>query len=78
MEDRYMTLYETNEEFHDYIKRLTRSGKNDHEKKLEDIFAKKTVREIGEYYLRKNGGLEKTPGFPSGNEESFERECKSC
>ena len=78
MIDKYMALYEGNKEFHDYIERLTRSGKKDHGKKLDDILARKTVREIGEYYLRKSGGLEKTPGFPTGNEESFECECKSC
>ena len=78
MLDKYMALYEGNQEFHDYIERLTRPGKNDHGKKLEDILARKTVREIGEYYLRKSGGLEKTPVSPSGNEESFECECKSC
>lgn len=61
MEDKYMVLYETNKEFHDYIERLTRSGKKDHGKKLEDILARKTVREIGEYYLRKSGGLESSP-----------------
>lgn len=81
MEDKYMELYETNKEFHDYVDRLTRSGKNDHGKKLEDILARKTVREIGEYYAKI--GEDKsdqfgTPISPASPNEFCDYEDKSC
>lgn len=60
----YMELYKTNAEFHDYVERLTRSGKNDHGKDLNDILAMRTVQDIANYYMRKNGGLEPSPISP--------------
>lgn len=78
MIDKYMLLYEGNKEFHDYVERLMRPGKRDCECKLEDILQRKTVQDIGDYYLRKNGGLESSPVFPVFSEETCECEDKSC
>ena len=57
----YMELYKTNQEFHDYVERLIRSGKNNHGRDLKDIFEMRTVQDIADYYVRKNGGLEPPP-----------------
>lgn len=60
----YTQLYLENQEFHDYVNRLMRPGKNDAGGNLEDILKRATVREIGEYYLKKSGSPPDTPSFP--------------
>jgi len=53
MKDKYMLLYEENREFHDYIERLRRPGKKDAGVKLEEILARKTVKDVGDYFEKK-------------------------
>ena len=51
----YTQLYLENKEFHDYVNRLMRPGKNDAGSNLEDVLKRRTVRDIGDYYLKKSG-----------------------
>lgn len=78
MIDKYMLLYEGNKEFHDYVERLMRPGKRDCECKLSDILQKKTVQDIGDYYLRKSGGLEQSPFSPVSQDLNCDCDDKSC
>lgn len=57
----YKSIYDNNKEFREYVDRLMRAGKNDHGKDLNDILKRKTVQDIADYYVRKNGGLEPSP-----------------
>lgn len=75
--DRYMQLYETNKEFHDYVERLRRPGKNDAGIKLEEILARKTVKDVCDYFESKPES-EQNHGFPGVLKEKIECECKSC
>lgn len=78
MIDKYMLLYEGNKEFHDYVERLMRPGKKDCGSKLSDILQRKTVQDIGDYYLRKSGGFESSPFSPISSHDICECEDKSC
>lgn len=74
----YTQLYLENQEFHDYVNRLMRPGKNDAGGNLEDILKRATVREIGEYYLKKSGGHPDTPVSPIFPDDFCSCEDKSC
>ena len=74
----YTQLYLENREFHDYVNRLMRPGKNDAGGKLEEILKRATVREIGEYYLKKSGSPPDTPVFPVFPNDFCSCEDKSC
>lgn len=73
----YTQLYLENQEFHDYVNRLMRPGKNDAGGKLSEILARKTVKAVGDYYLSKPES-EQNHGFPGVLKEEIECECKSC
>lgn len=77
MKDKYMLLYESNKEFHDYIERLRRPGKKDAGVELEEILAKKTVKDVGDYFESKPAS-EQNHGFPGVLKEKIECDCKSC
>ena len=77
MIDKYMLLYEGNKEFHDYVERLRRKGKNDEGVKLEEILARKTVKDVGDYFASKPAS-EQNHGLPGVLKEEIECECKSC
>ena len=74
----YTQLYLENQEFHDYMNRLMRPGKNDAGVELEDILKRKTVRDIGDYYLNKNCGPPDTPVSPVFPNDFCSCEDKSC
>ncbi len=73
----YTQLYLENQEFHDYVNRLMRPGKNDAGVELEEILARKTVKDVGDYYVSKPES-EQNPGFPGVLKEEIECDCKSC
>lgn len=75
--DKYYKLYATNREFHDYVERLRRPGKNDAGCSLSEILARKTVKDVGDYFEEKPAS-EQNPGFPGVLKEEIECECKSC
>lgn len=77
MIDKYMLLYEGNKEFHDYVDRLMRPGKNDAGIKLEEILAKKTVKDVADYFVSKPE-TEQNPGFPGVPGRFCDCEDKSC
>jgi hypothetical protein len=77
MRDKYMMLYEENREFHDYVERLRRPGKKDAGVKLEELLARKTVKDVGDYFESKPVS-EQNPGFPGVRKEKIECDCKSC
>lgn len=74
----YTQLYLENQEFHDYVNRLMRPGKNDASVNLEVILQRATVREIGDYYLRKSGGIEQYPFSPVSPHDICDCDDKSC
>lgn len=74
----YTQLYLENQEFHDYVNRLMRPGKNDAGGNLEDILKRRTVQDIGEYYLKKNCGPPDTPVSPVFQNDFCSCEDKSC
>lgn len=76
--NKYMILYENNKEFHDYVERLMRPGKRDCDEKITTILKRKTVKDIGDYYLSKAGGLEQSPFSPVSPYDICECEDKSC
>ena len=73
----YTRLYLENQEFHDYVNRLMRPGKNDANGNLEEILKRKTVRDVGEYYLKK-GGEADSPVSPVSPNDFCSCEDKSC
>lgn len=73
----YTQLYLENREFHDYVERLRRPGKNDAGVELEEILARKTVKDVGDYYVSKPAS-EQNPGFPGVPERFCSCEDKSC
>lgn len=73
----YTQLYLENQEFHDYVNRLMRPGKNDANVELDKILARKTVKDVGDYYKTKPE-TEQNHGFPGVLKEEIECECKSC
>ena len=73
----YTQLYLENQEFHDYVNRLMRPGKNDANVELDKILARKTVKAVGDYYKSKSVS-EQNPGFPGVFKEEIECDCKSC
>ena len=74
MEDRYMVLYETNKEFHAYVDRLMNPKKNFGGRKLEEVLAMRTVREVADYYVKNST----TPESPVSPHDFCECEDKSC
>lgn len=74
----YTQLYLENQEFHDYVNRLMRPGKNDAGRNLEDVLKRVTVREVGEYYLKKSGGPPDTPVPPVFPNDFCSCDDKSC
>lgn len=77
MEDKYMVLYETNKEFHDYVDRLMNPKKNFGGRSLEEVLAMRTVRDIGDYYV-KNSVTPESPLSPVSPHDFCECEDKSC
>jgi len=77
MKDKYMLLYENNKEFYDYVERLRRPGKKDAGVKLEEILARKTVKDVGDYFESKPVS-EQNHGLPGVFKEEIECDCKSC
>jgi hypothetical protein len=73
----YKQLYLENQEFHDYVERLRRPGKNDASVELEEILARKTVKDVGDYYVSKPASKQ-NPGFPGVPERFCDCEDKSC
>jgi hypothetical protein len=73
----YTQLYLENQEFHDYVNRLMRPGKNDANVELDKILARKTVKAVGDYYKSKPES-EQNPGFPGVPERFCDCEDKSC
>lgn len=81
MKDKYMLLYESNKEFHDYVDRLRRPGKKDAGVELEEILARKTVKDVGDYYESKPTSEKQSPVSPySPNQNNNICDCddKSC
>jgi len=74
----YTQLYLENQEFHDYVNRLMRPGKNDANVELDKILARKTVKDVGDYYLKKSSGPPDTPVFPVFSNDFCSCEDKSC
>ena len=77
MIDKYILLYEGNKEFHDYVERLRRPGKNDEGVKLEEILARKTVKDVGDYFESKPAS-EVSPVSPVSTNDFCGCEDKSC
>lgn len=73
----YKKLYLENKEFHDYVERLRRPGKNDEGCDLNDILARKTVKDVGDYFESKPAS-EQNHGLPGVLKEEIECDCKSC
>lgn len=63
----YTQLYLENQEFHDYVNRLMRPGKNDAGGNLEEVLKRRTVQEVGKYYLKKSRDSDSpvSPVFPN-------------
>ena len=76
--DRYMQLYETNKEFHDYVERLRRPGKNDFVRPLEEILSGEIVRNIGDYYASRPASENASPVFPVSPNDFCSCDDKSC
>lgn len=77
----YTQLYLENQEFHDYVNRLMRPGKNDAGGNLEDVLKRLTVREVGEYYKSKPASEKQSPVSPyspNQNNDICDCEDKSC
>lgn len=77
MEDRYMALYETNKEFHDYVDRLMNPKKNFGGRSLEEVLSMRTVRDVGDYYAKISATPE-SPLSPVSPHDFCECEDKSC
>lgn len=75
--DKYYKLYATNREFHDYVERLRRPGKNDAGCSLSEILARKTVKDVGDYFEKKPDS-EVTPISPVSPNDFCSCEDKSC
>lgn len=73
-----MQLYETNKEFHDYVDRLRRPGKNDTGRSLEEIFSGEIVQNIGDYYSSKPNSENASPVSPVSPYDFCSCEDKSC
>lgn len=79
--DRYIQLYETNKEFHDYVERLRRPGKNDEGCSLSELLARKTVKDVGDYFESKPESEKQShvsPRSPNQNNDICDCEDKSC
>lgn len=77
----YEKLYLENKEFHDYVERLRRPGKNDEGCSLNDILARRTVRDIGDYFESKPASEKQSPvspHSPNQNNDICDCEDKSC
>lgn len=77
----YKQLYLENQEFHDYVERLRRHGKNDADVELEEILARKTVKDVGDYYASKPASEKQSPVSPyspNQNNDICDCEDKSC
>lgn len=72
-----MQLYETNKEFHDYVERLRRPGKNDEGCSLSELLARKTVKDVGDYFAKKPAS-EASPISPASPDDFCNCEDKSC
>lgn len=73
----YKQLYLENQEFHDYVERLRRPGKNDAGVELEEILARKTVKDVGDYYVSKPETEKQSPVSPySPNQNNDICDCK--
>lgn len=77
MKDKYVLLYEKNREFHDYVERLRRPGKKDAGIELSKLLARKTVKDVGDYFESKPAS-EQNHGFPGVPERLCSCEDKSC
>lgn len=77
----YTQLYLENQEFHDYVNRLMRPGKKDADVELDKILARKTVKDVGDYYESKSVLEEQSPvspRSPNQNNDICDCEDKSC
>ena len=75
--NKYKDLYETNSEFHDYVSRLRKSGKNLANKTVEEVLMIKTVETVGDYYATKIPD-QISPFSPNMDHGIDDCDCKSC
>ena len=73
----YEKLYLENKEFHDYVERLRRPGKNDEGCELSKLLARKTVKDVGDYFAKKTAN-EASPVSPISPNDFCSCEDKSC
>lgn len=81
MDDKYYQLYLENKEFHDYVERLRRPGKNDAGCSLNELLVRKTVKDVGDYFESKPVSEKQSPVSPySPNQNNDICDCddKSC
>lgn len=78
MDDKYHQLYLENREFHDYIERLRRPGKNDAGRPLEEVLSGAIIRGIGDYYISRPNSENASPVSPPSPDSFCSCEDKSC
>ena len=78
MKDKYMLLYESNKEFHDYVERLRRPGKKDAGRPLEELLSGAIIRDIGDYYISRPNSENASPVSPPSPDSFCSCEDKSC
>ena len=78
MDDKYYKLYLENKEFHDYVERLRRPGKNDAGRPLEELLSGVTVQNIGDYYTSKPNSENASTVSPVSPNDFCSCEDKSC
>lgn len=75
---KYHTLYLNNEEFKEYVNRLRAPGKSMHGANLSAILELHTVRDVGDYYLKKSMESKSPPNLPVFPKDICEFDDKSC
>lgn len=73
----YKKLYLENREFRAYVDKCRRPGKSYADVELDDFLARKTVKDVGDYFASKPES-EQNHGFPGLLKEEIECDCKSC
>ena len=73
-------LYEDNPDFHAYVDRVMRPGKNFWGIPLEEVLCKRTIQLVGQYYATRprNEESSNSPFSPNKNNDICDCEDKSC
>lgn len=73
----YKKLYLENQEFRAFVDRCRRPGKKDADVELDDFLARKTVKDVGDYFAKKPAS-EASPISPISPNDFCSCEDKSC